>query len=234
MEPSTPTPPQRPTISTPVAVLISGALIAGAIVYAFGYAPKPAEKTAGTQETKPIPAVTAEDHRVGAADAKLILVEYSDMECPFCGDFHPVVKQLVAEKGNEIAWVYRHFPLTQIHPQALPAALASECVAQAKGNDAFWNFTNAIFAQQANLGPALLESVAAQQGVNKDDLSACMGKEETVDIIRKQFTDAAAAGAGGTPYTVVLDADGEQVAVFPGTLTYAELKAQIEALLAEQ
>lgn len=234
MEPTTQSKSEKFTLSTPVAILISGVVIAGAIVYALGVAPGAKEKTPDTPEPTPIPAVTAADHRLGAANAKLVLVEYSDMECPFCSDLHPALKQLIADKGNEVAWVYRHFPLTQIHPQALPAALAAECVAKAKGNDAFWAFTDTVFARQKEIGLPLFESLAAVQGISKEDLAACMNDEGTLAIVQQQFTDAAAAGAKGTPYTVVLNAKGEQVGLIPGSLSYPQLRAQIEALLAKE
>lgn len=221
-------------LSTPVAIIIAGALIAGGIIYAFGFSPNVTEKLPKTAEAAPVPAVTDADHRLGSANAKLTLVEYSDMECPYCGDFHPVLKQLVGEMGADVAWVYRHFPLTQIHQNALPAALASECVAQAKGEAAFWAFADAAFAQQQNLGILALEGLAQAQGMSKEDLASCMGKEETVAKIQAQFSDAVAAGGKGTPFTVILDAKGKQVATLPGTMPYAQLKAQVEALLAAQ
>ena len=233
MEPTTRPQSDTFTLSTPVAILISGVVIAGAIIYAVGLPSGGKDAAVNAPEPTPIPAVTAGDHRIGAANAKLVLVEYSDMECPFCADLHPALKQLVADKGDEVAWVYRHFPLTQIHPQALPAALAAECVAGAKGNEAFWAFTDAVFARQGEIGLPLFESLAEAQGVSKEDLAACMGSEETLAIVQQQFTDAAAAGAKGTPYTVVLDAEGEQVGLIPGSLGYPQLRAQVETLLAE-
>ncbi len=226
--------PSAPQLSTPAAIIIAGALIAGGIVYALGFSPNATSKTPKAEEPKPVPAVTEADHRLGSADAKLVLVEYSDMECPYCGDFHPVLKQLATEMGDTVAWVYRHFPLTQIHQNALPAALASECVAQAKGEAAFWAFADAAFAQQQNLGMAALESLAAAQGVSKEDLAACMAREDVLAKIQGQFNDAVAAGGQGTPFTVVLNSDGERVATLPGTMPYPQLKAQIEALLAKE
>lgn len=225
----------QPQLSTPVAIIIAGALVAGGIVYAFGFSPNATnEKAAATGEPTPVSAVTDADHRLGSAAAKLTLVEYSDMECPYCGDFHPTLKQLVTEMGDRVAWVYRHFPLTSIHQSALPAALASECVAEAKGDDAFWAFVDAAFAQQQNLGMAALESLAEAQGVSREDLASCMAKEDMVAKVQGQFNDAVAAGGQGTPFTVILNSDGERVATLPGTMPYPQLKAQIEALLAKE
>jgi protein-disulfide isomerase len=91
-----------------------------------------------------IPKVSAADHVRGSRSAQVFLIEYSDFQCSFCARFHPTAKQLVDEYQN-VAWVYRHFPLDAIHPLARPTAEASECVAELGGNDAFWEFTDAIF-----------------------------------------------------------------------------------------
>ena len=77
------------------------------------------------------------------------VIEYSDFECPFCSRVHPTLDRL-AEENDNVTWVYRHLPLS-FHPQALPAAIASECVAQEEGNDAFWQFADTIFANQSEL-----------------------------------------------------------------------------------
>lgn len=90
-----------------------------------------------------------DDHYKGSADAEIAIIEYSDFECPFCSRIHSTLEQVVNTHDNT-AWAYRHLPLG-FHPQALPAAIASECVAEHEGNDAFWEFTDAIFADQSKL-----------------------------------------------------------------------------------
>jgi len=86
------------------------------------------------------------DHIIGSPTAPIVLVEYSDFQCPFCQMIHPSLQQLVSESNGKIAWVYRHFPLYQIHPQATPAANAAECIAEQLGNDGFWKFANTLLA----------------------------------------------------------------------------------------
>lgn len=85
-----------------------------------------------------------EDHVRGEADARYILIEYSDFECPYCQRFHPTAQQLIDE-NPDIKWAYRHFPLDSIHPNARELAKASECAAKAGGNDAFWEFADVLY-----------------------------------------------------------------------------------------
>lgn len=97
--------------------------------------------------------VTNDDFIRGTSDASLTVVEYSDFECPFCSRHHPTLDRLVSE-DSDVRWVYRHFPLASIHPQATAAALAGECVAEQAGNDGFWYFADFIFANQQLLQTA--------------------------------------------------------------------------------
>ena len=93
--------------------------------------------------------ITENDHIRGNPDASITIVEFSDFQCPFCTRFHPTVKQALAEYGDQVRWVYKHFPLSQIHPEAISDAEASECIAEQKGGDGFWNFADALFASQS-------------------------------------------------------------------------------------
>lgn len=106
-----------------------------------------AEGKLPASEASKIPEITAEDHVRGNPNASVKLIEYSDYECPYCKSFHPTAQRLMTEYEGQIAWVYRHFPLDRIHPNARPAAIASECIADLAGEDAFWEFTDMVFAE---------------------------------------------------------------------------------------
>lgn len=89
--------------------------------------------------------VTKADHILGSIDAPVKIVEYSDLECPFCKQFHNTMQKIMSEYGTEkVAWVFRQFPLSQLHSKAPKEAEASECVAELGGNDAFWKFIDKI------------------------------------------------------------------------------------------
>lgn len=108
--------------------------------------PAPVDIPVGGQADN-VPPVTDDDHIFGDKDAPVKIVEYSDFECPFCASVHPTLKQLVVDYDGDVAWVYRHYPL-DFHPNAQPAAEASECIAELGGNDEFWEFSDYIFANQ--------------------------------------------------------------------------------------
>jgi len=86
--------------------------------------------------------VTESDHIMGNKNAPIVIVEYSDLECPYCKKFHKTAKQIVDESSGEVAWVYRHWV---VHPTALPKTVAAECVSKIKGNDAFWEYVDLVF-----------------------------------------------------------------------------------------
>ena len=130
---------------------INGALPLQAIEQVIALAKSEASQGPAASEnpkTNDYAPVTDTDHVRGNIDAEIMIIEYSDFDCPFCGRFHESMQSVVDKyPGNEVAWVYRHFPLEQIHPNAPGVALASECVAELGGNDAFWTFADGYLAQ---------------------------------------------------------------------------------------
>ena len=90
--------------------------------------------------------LTADDHIRGDANAPVKIVEFSDLECPYCKSFHPTMQQVVDQYQGQVVWAYRHLPLENIHPSARPLAEGSECAARLGGNDAFWQYVDYIFS----------------------------------------------------------------------------------------
>lgn len=91
-----------------------------------------------------MPEVTATDHIRGSIGAPVKIVEYSDLECPFCKMFHETLKEVTASYGDKVAWVYRPFPLSQLHSMAPKEAEAAECASEIGGNEGFWKFVDKI------------------------------------------------------------------------------------------
>ncbi len=187
------------------------------------------QNNAGAAAQIQVAQVTSDDHVMGdLSTADIVVVEYSDFECPFCGRFHPTMEQVVEEYNGQVAWVYRHFPLTSIHPNAQGYAEAAECVAEFAGNDGFWNFGSALFEQQPSL--AGLSALATQFGVDEAAFQECYDSGRYKAKVASQLQDATKAGAQGTPYSVVLNKAGETTPL-SGALPIEQVRAVIDAAL---
>ncbi len=180
-----------------------------------------------------IPEITDEDHIRGSRNADVILVEYSDFECPFCARFHPTMEQVRAEYGDSVAWVYRHYPLQNLHPNAQKAAEGSECAAKLGGDDAFWAYGDALIdvtTANGRLTPQALKDAATDVGLNASAFSTCLDSGEMADKVAEQQAGGARAGVSGTPGTIVVTADGGQELI-SGALPFAQVQAVIERYL---
>lgn len=222
----------------PVAILIAGALITWGII-ANDSPQKPNNPNNVNVATKTNPAkimpITEKDHILGDPNAKLILVEYSDLECPFCKRFYNTTKKLMEEygKNGKLAIVFRHFPLDQLHSQSRTEAAATECAAELGGNTKFWEYMNDLFAiTPSNNGLDLkqLPVIAKKIGLDVDKFTACQQNPEMAERVEKDFQDGIVAGAKGTPYSLIIQKDGTQT-VINGAQPYSIVKATIDELL---
>jgi protein-disulfide isomerase len=170
-----------------------------------------------------------DDHILGNKDAKIKIVTFSDMECPFCITFEGTMRQIVSDYNGDVAWVYRHFPL-DFHEYAMPGAIASECVAEQKGEESFWSFM-AKFSADAESGKVInVESIAASLGVNASQFSDCYDSGKYTEKITANFSDGVSSGLEGTPYSVVFS-DGEPVDIINGAYPVTEAKGIIDQYL---
>lgn len=174
---------------------------------------------------KTLAALTDADHVRGNLDkAKVVLVEYSDYECPFCGRHHPTMQALADKYGDDVAWVYRHFPLTSIHPQAYPAALAAEC---ANEQGKFWEYTDELVENQSSLNDTYYSKLAGDLGLNASKFSDCYESEKYKSVVDGDMATARAAGVTGTPATFV---NGQLIS---GAVDQATFESLIDAELAK-
>ena len=219
----------------PIAIVVAGLLIAGAVFWTGrgeNVASNPTRDTKGGQPSAPpaqaggfrMPDET--DHVRGNPDAKIAVVEFSDLECPFCARIHPTLKRIV-EENEDVKWVFRHFPLSAIHSRALSAAVASECIARLGTNDNFWAFTDEAFANQRLLGDAWYREKALAFGIDSGAFASCVNDKRVVADIQTDLDEATSAGGRGTPYVVVITPTG-QLIPFSGALPYEQVSAVIE------
>lgn len=177
-----------------------------------------------------------DDHLRGDAKARIILFEYSDLECPFCKQFHPTAKQAVDEYKGQVAWVFRHFPLDNLHSKARNEAEASECAHSLGGGDSFWRFIDKVYdVTPANNGldPAELPKIASQVGVQQGAFNTCLASRKFKQIVEDDYQSGLKAGISGTPGNILLDTKTGKTSVIPGAVSYAQLKSAIDTLLAE-
>lgn len=220
-------------VAVPVAIMVSGLLIAGA-VYLTLAKPGTHSRTGDPSLVRP---VSVNDHILGNPAANVIIVEYADFDCEYCKGFNDTLDQIIATEGahGEVALVFRHFPLTEIHPNALALAKASECAAEVGGNDAFWKFVSALYAKQP-VAPLDIGTIARSIGLSGDTFSTCYASESASSPLIAHIMDdrqnALAVGATGTPYSLIL-VHGKAPVVVDGAYGYDDLKTLVDQALAE-
>jgi protein-disulfide isomerase len=163
----------------------------------------------------------------GDKNAKITIVEFSDLDCPFCSRFHDTMKQVMIEYDGDVNWVYRHFPLSTLHPDASKKAEAAECVGELAGNDEFWLFIDKLFESNETLTG--VADVAVSFGVDKVKFQTCLDSGKHSTKVQDQTQDAQRAGGRGTPYSIIVS--GSQKTAIPGALPYESIKATIDAML---
>jgi len=196
-------------------LILAGSILLAGLLIAFGiYAVNkdtgtvtPPDDTIDTTTTLDIRPITEADHIVGSINASLIIVEYSDTECPYCKDFHNVMNNVMEsyKNGNEVAWVYRHFPLTSIHPKASLEAQATECANEQGGNNTFWTYINNLYAvtpSNNNLDLSVLDNLAKDMKLDTKAFEACRSSKRFEKAVQNSYNEAIKVGATGTPFNV--------------------------------
>ena len=140
--------------------------------------------------------VTQNDHVLGSEDAPVTLLEYGDYECPHCGRAYPIVNAILESFGDQLRYVYRHFPLAQIHPNAEPAAETAEF---AGANGQFWEMHNGLFQNQHRLGIPLFVELAEGLGLSSADLLRSLERGQYARVVRAHFMSGVRSGVNGTP-----------------------------------
>jgi len=149
--------------------------------------------------------LSADDWVQGNAESDVVLIEYGDFQCPACGAFHPIVSQLEDEFGDRVAFVYRHFPLRSIHPNAESAARATEAAGM---QGKFWEMHNLLFERQtewANQPGAIgiISEYAEELGLDLEQYEADMVSDEVADLVAEDLLSANRNGLNSTPTFVL-------------------------------
>ena len=169
------------------------------------------------------PVNPARDHVRGSATPEVTLVEYGDFQCPSCGDAYPVVHELLARFGNRLRFVFRHMPLTDLHPRALAAAQAAEAAA-AQGR--FWEMHDRLFEHQQELTDGDLSAHAVAVGLDVEHFEDDLEDGVRLQRIDDDYRSGARSGVPSTPRFFV------NGVIHLGSPTLSELQEAIEVELA--
>lgn len=220
-------------MSVAYAIAFAGIVIALSIYFVMRPASELQFGTGGNSVD--VPEVTADEHILGNPEAPIKIVEYSDLDCPFCRTFHATMKSVMSVYGasGQVAWVYRHFPLVELHPNAPTLAEASECVAEFAGNEGFWKFVDGVFTSETlndRFDMSRLDATAAAAGAPVDAFRECLASGRYREKVERQFDEATEAGGQGTPHNIILS-PSEQPILLPGARAYSTVVETIQALL---
>ena len=228
-------------LSVPIAIIISGGLIAGALYYS-NLKVKQGELSVKTNSTTQqaqnqitMRPISADDHILGNPNATIMIVEYSDTECPFCKQFHGTLRQIMNAYGKDgkVAWVYRHFPIDSLHPKARKESEALECANELGGSAKFWQYTNLLYdttTSNNSLDPAQLPKMAKVVELDVTAFNTCLSSGRYTAKVEADYQDAIKAGGQGTPNSILISKDGTKTVV-SGAQPYENLKSIIDALL---
>ena len=236
------------TLSIPFAIVIAGALVAASIYFVNRDRPYGTPATNEPAVLEEIRGVQKDDHVLGNPDAEVVIVEFSDPECPFCKQFHATMHQLIDTYGldGDVAWVYRHFPIPQLHPKAQKEAEALECAAELGGEASFWKYTDRLYeitpsnngmdigayndgSTTSGTNAGQLTEVATFVGLDAKAFEACLASNRHAARIQKDSNEVVAAGGMGTPHSIMI-ANGEQIPI-EGAQPFGVIKGMIDSVL---
>lgn len=185
----------------------------------------------GSVDVKP---VSDTEYIRGNADAAVTIIEYSDLECPYCKNFHNTMYEVMETYPNDVRWIFRHYPLS-FHANAQKEAEAAECVAEQGGAQAYWDFIDTIFDRTTANGTGFpltgLAPLAGELGLNESEVQECIDSGKYEEKVQTDLAEGSAAGVSGTPTSFVLDSEGKVIETIPGALSFAQVDQIISSAL---
>jgi len=237
MEPTS----QTNNLAVPIAIVAGFAMIAVAVFFNSRNGSESStmqivqEDTAAERVFTDVPRpIDGTDYVLGNPNAPIVIIEYSDYDCPFCKRFHSTLHRVMDDVGvnGQVAWVYRQFPLAQLHPNAPKISEAALCVGSIGGNSAFWKFSDRIFEEREMTAPTNMTKLlqfAVDAGVPGNEYTSCVNSGKMQDDVLASAEEAFNLGARGTPYTVIMV--GDQTAVIDGAQPYEVVRGIIQSLI---
>lgn len=217
-------------------IIIAALLITGAFIYSAGVKNteqpqnEKKENISSSSDIENVLPISETDYPRGNPDAPVQIIEFSDLECPFCKSFHQTMKKAMDEYGKDgrIVWIYRHMPLESIHPKAKKSAEAAECAAELGGNNGYWDYIDGYFAVTPSnnlINLDELPKIAERVGLNRGQFEECLNSGRHIGLIEEHMKNAVDSGARGTPYSVIIGRDGKKYKI-SGAYPYEDFKDQ--------
>ncbi len=221
----------------PVSIIIAALLIGGSWIYSTGL--KNIDLNKNNKEEKivsdskapnieNVTPVSFSDHIRGNPNAPIKIVEFSDLECPYCKAFHQTMKRIITEYDGKTAWIYRHYPIEQLHSKAKKVAQASECAAELGGNGKFWEYIDKYFEitpSNNQIDLSKLPQIADDIGLDAKQFSDCLNSKKHLPEIEAQIKNAIDSGAQGTPYSIIINENNKKYLI-NGALPFEDFKDQ--------
>ena len=180
-----------------------------------------ADNTAGSGQTLQTFEIKSTDHIRGSVNAPITLVEFSDFQCPYCGQHYPTLKKILNDYQGKVRLVYKHFPLT-FHQFSEKAAEASECASE---QGKFWEYHDKLFENQQNLSAENLKQWAKDLALNSSQFNNCLDSGKYASKVQADYNEGQQKGVNGTPATFV---NGKLIS---GAVPYNTLKTAIDAII---
>ena len=233
--------PQNSSLAVPIAIIFGFGLVALAVYFSgIGRGADIIETATSNEQTtyNEIKPVDKSDYIKGNPNAPILIVEYSDYDCPYCKNFHETMTQIMNDYGvsGKVGWVYRQFPIVELHPNSPRISEAALCVGEIGGNEAFWKFSDLIFQERGvtdTTNITLLPEYAEKSGVDKAAFTNCLDSGRQKQTLAKSVEEGVSSGIKekGTPHSYVII--GNQKAPINGAQPYEVVKQIIDSLLGQ-
>jgi len=221
----------------PITIVVAGLIIAGAVFWVGKSSTSPTVNNGQQQAINFKAYDPSSDHVFGNPNAPVIVIEYADLECPYCKQFETTMNQVMQYYGQsgQVAWVYRPFPLAQIHSKAPEEAQAAECAADQGGSAEYFKYIDQIYTvtpSENGLDLTQLPKIAGDQGLNVDQFNQCLNSGKYAQKVQQSYNDAIAAGGTGTPFVLITVQGSKDAVPLEGAQPYDSMRAAIDAVLA--
>jgi protein-disulfide isomerase len=220
----------------PITIVVAGLLIAGAVFFVGKSGTTPPVANNGQEQAIDFRPADATDHILGNPNATVKVIEYADLECPYCKVFNTTMHQVMDYYGQsgQVAWIFRPFPLGQIHSKAPEEAQAAECAADQGGSAAFFAYIDKVYAvtpSENNLDLTQLPVFAKDQNLNVDTFNTCLSSGKYAAKVQDSYNEAIKAGGQGTPYILITKTGSTDAIPLSGAQPYDSMRAAIDAVL---